>query len=479
MPSDLRIFLSYRRQDSPGHAGRLHDRLATRFGMENVFIDVDAIEPGLDFREVIDSAVGACDVLIAVIGRDWLSATDAAGSRRLENDNDYVRLELEAALDRNVRVIPALVEEAEMPRPEELPHDLDRLAFRNALQFRDGSFHPDVDRLIHVLERLEQQKSEQETVAASLVGGHASGGELAAALEDEVGAKTARPVTSNLPAAPTPFVGREVELGELSATLDQPGVRLVTLTGAGGSGKTRLALELARRQESAYDAVHWVELARLEDPALVFETIARELGAEQELARHIGDRAFLLVLDNFEQVAAAAAELATLLGACANLNVVVTSREPLHLRGEHEYPVPVLTESEAVAFFRLRAESLGPVVSENGAVTEICRRLDCLPLALELAAARAKLLSPGAMLSRLDQRLPLLTGGPRDAPERQRTLRATIAWSYELLGADEQQLFACLAVFAGGCTLEAAEQVCEADLDTLQSLVDKSLVLQS
>jgi tetratricopeptide (TPR) repeat protein len=147
--------------------------------------------------------------------------------------------------------------------------------------------------------------------------------------------------------------------------------------------------------------------------------------------------------------------------------------------GEHEYPVPPLAEAEAVGFFLQRAQALVPQVSSNGEVIEICRRLDCLPLALELAAARVKLLSPKAILARLEQRLPLLTGGARDAPERQRTLRATIEWSYELLSPTEQRLFARLAVFAGGCTLDAAEEVCQAELDTLSSLVDKSLLRQS
>ena len=310
-----------------------------------------------------------------------------------------------------------------------------------------------------------------------------SGREFAAALHsalaDEPAATVPRAPT-NLPVAPTPFLGRERELAELAALITRPEVRLVTLTGAGGSGKTRLALELARRRTAAYEhGAFWVGLAPLRDPSLVLESAAQVLEAEQELALHIGDRQLLLLLDNFEHVMAGAPQLAELLARCPNLNLLVTSREPLRVTGEHEYPVPPLMEADAVRFFCERAQALVPDVSANGDVLEICRRLDCLPLALELAAARVKVLSPKAILARLEQRLPLLTGGARDAPERQRTLRATIEWSHELLSPEEQRLFARLSVFAGGCTLEAAEEVCEADLDTLSSLVDKSLLRQS
>ena len=184
----------------------------------------------------------------------------------------------------------------------------------------------------------------------------------------------------------------------------------------------------------------------------------------------------LLLLDNFEHLLPAAPELGELLAACPNLTLLVTSRASLHLSGEREYVVLPLREADAVSLFHERVRATGRRAPENGEVAEICRRLDHLPLAIELAAARAKVLSARALLERLEQRLPLLTGGARDLPERQRTLRATIDWSHDLLRAEEQRLFARLAVFAGGCTLEAAEEVCEADLDTLQSLVEKSLL---
>ena len=222
-----------------------------------------------------------------------------------------------------------------------------------------------------------------------------------------------------------------------------------------------------------------MDLPALRDPRLVGSTIAQALGSTTEPAAAIGDSRMLIVLDNFEQVVEAAADLAELVAACPNLTVLVTSREPLHIAAEREYPVTGLSEPDAVALFHERVRASGAGVASDGEATEICRRLDHLPLAIELAAARVKVLPPGALLERLEQRLLLLTGGPRDLPARQRTLRATIDWSYDLLGSPEQVLFARLAVFAGGCTLEAAEEICEADLDTLQSLVEKSLLRQS
>ena len=282
---------------------------------------------------------------------------------------------------------------------------------------------------------------------------------------------------TNLPVQPTPFVGRERELAEVLALLRDSHVRLLTLTGAGGSGKTRLALQVAAEAETEYpDGVFWVPLQTLRDPELVEPTIAQVVGARDGLALHLSSKRTVLLLDNFEQVISAAQNLGDLCARLPNLKLLVTSREPLHLAGEREYPVPPLREHEAVAFFGERARAVKPDFTEDGPVLEICRRLDCLPLALELAAARVKVLSMEDLLRRLDKRLPLLTGGPRDAPERQRTLRATIGWSYELLTPDEQRLFAGLAIFAGSCTLEAAEEVCQADVDAIAALVDKSLL---
>ena len=282
---------------------------------------------------------------------------------------------------------------------------------------------------------------------------------------------------SNLPVQPTPFVGREKELGELLVLVQQEELRLLTLTGAGGSGKTRLAVQAAAEVVEQHEhGVWWVGLQAVRDTELVLPAIASAIGAKDELAEHIGGRRMLLVLDNLEQLVEAAPGLGSLLSSCPRLRLLVTSREPLRLAGEQEYPVPPFVEQEAVGFFFSRARAVRPGFEDDGSVRAICARLDHLPLALELAAARVKALSPAQILERLEQSLPLLTGGARDAPERQRTLRGTIGWSYELLAPEEQRLFSSLSVFAGGCSLEAAEQALGADLDGLQSLVDKSLL---
>jgi predicted ATPase/class 3 adenylate cyclase len=282
---------------------------------------------------------------------------------------------------------------------------------------------------------------------------------------------------TTLPVPATPFLGRERELQEVVALLADEDVRLLILTGAGGSGKTRLAAQAAADVSELYpDGIFWVGLAGLREPAFVTSTIAQVLGAKESLAEHIGSKRLLLLLDNFEHLLSAAPELSELVAACPNVTLLATSRESLHLRSEREYVVLPLREADAVALFHERVRASGAGAATDSEATEICRRLDHLPLAIELAAARVKVLQPGALLERLEQRLPLLTGGARDLPARQRTLRTTIDWSYDLLSFSEQRLFARLAVFAGGCTLEAAEEVCEADLDTLQSLVEKSLL---
>jgi predicted ATPase len=275
---------------------------------------------------------------------------------------------------------------------------------------------------------------------------------------------------TNLPRPASSFVGREKEVEEVRSRL-QDGARLLTLTGPGGSGKTRLAIEAAGELVPEFKAgVFWVELAPVRDPALVVEAIGQTLGARDGLAAHVGDRELLLLLDNLEQVVEAAPDLASLVEACPNLRLLVTSRELLRVRGEVEYPVLPLADPDAVELFCSRARA-GP----DEAVEELCAALDNLPLALELAAARASILTPRQILERLADRLDLFRGG-RDADPRQQTLRATIEWSYDLLGPDEQRLFARLSVFPGGCVVEAATEVAEANIETLQSLVDKNLV---
>jgi predicted ATPase/class 3 adenylate cyclase len=283
---------------------------------------------------------------------------------------------------------------------------------------------------------------------------------------------------TNLPVQPTPLVGREAELSELLGLLGE--ARLVTLTGAGGSGKTRLALQAAAELVEEYgDGVWWVSLAALRDPELVEPTIAQVVGAKDGLAGHLRSKKTMLLLDNLEQLLEAAPQIAALVAEAPELRVLATSRERLAIGAEQEYPVPTLVPAEAVALFTARARRLRPRFEPDEHVEEICRRLDGLPLALELAAARVKVLTPAQIAERLDRSLELLTAGSRDTPERQRTLRATIEWSYDLLDEKEKELFASLAVFAGSFELEAAENVCKADLDTLASLVDKSLLRQT
>jgi predicted ATPase/class 3 adenylate cyclase len=280
---------------------------------------------------------------------------------------------------------------------------------------------------------------------------------------------------TNLPTQPTPLIGRERELDECGALLREH--RLVTLTGPGGSGKTRLALQLAADALDDFPhGVFWVPLQALRDPELVVPTIAQTLGASDGLADYVGDKRLLLLLDNVEQVIEAAPALAELLEATGNAKLVVTSREPLRITGEQRYGVEPLPELDAVTLFVERARAADASFEPSAAVVEICRRLDRLPLALELAAARVSVLSADELLARLVRALPLLTIGTRDAPARQRTLRATIEWSHDLLDDAEQRLFRRLAVFATSFGLDALEPVCEAGLDTLQSLVDKSLV---
>jgi predicted ATPase/class 3 adenylate cyclase len=321
---------------------------------------------------------------------------------------------------------------------------------------------------------------------------------------------SARSPRHNLPAQTTPLIGREVDVERVCDLLRRDDVRIVTLTGAGGVGKTRVGLQVATRLlDHLLDGVFCVPLAPIGDPELVIPTIARVLGLRETSGRplldtlkgHLREKRLLLLLDNFEQILPAAPLVAELLAACPGLKTLVTSRAVLHLRGEQEYALPPLAcpdpkrppqveslaQYAAVALFVQRAavvKSAFAITDESApAIAEICHRVDGLPLAIELAAARIKLLSPRALLARMERRLPLLTGGAHDLPERQRTLRDTIAWSYDLLDEPERRLFRRLSVFAGGFTLESAEAVCDEDgslgisiLDGLATLLAQSLV---
>ena len=310
----------------------------------------------------------------------------------------------------------------------------------------------------------------------------------------QLGAEAFPPLKSlnqtNLPVQPTPFLGRDADLQQLTRLLEREGLRLLTLTGPGGSGKTRLSLQAAAEVVDAYPGgVSFVPLASLADPDLLVPSVTTTLGlrdradasAEEVLVSHIGSKRTLLVLDNLEQLLpAAATTIARVCASAPGLTAVVTSREPLRVAGEHEYSVAPLVDEDAVALFVERAQAVTAdvVLSEDDRqiVLEICSRLDRLPLALELAAARLRILTLADLRDRLERRLSLLTGGARDAPERQRTLHATIAWSYDLLDEDERRFFERLSVFSGGASLDAALEVSGADLDAIESLIDKSLI---
>jgi predicted ATPase len=280
---------------------------------------------------------------------------------------------------------------------------------------------------------------------------------------------------TNLPVQPTPLVGRQHELRQVTDLLRSG--RLLTLTGPGGSGKTRLALQAAAELVEEFpDGVWFVSLAPVVDPLLVLPTLAATIGAKDDLHEYLRPRHTLLLLDNLEQVLDVAPELSELLVGAPSVKVLATSRERLSLGAEQEYIIPTLPLNEAVELFVARARQLDAAFSADGAVAEICRRLDGLPLAVELAAARIKILTPDQIVRRLDHRLDVLHTTARDAPARQRTLRATIDWSYELLNDEEKGLFARLAVFAGSFDLEAVERVAQNDLSVLESLVDKSLM---
>jgi predicted ATPase/DNA-binding CsgD family transcriptional regulator len=312
----------------------------------------------------------------------------------------------------------------------------------------------------------------------------------------------------NLPASVTSFIGREAELAPIASLLSDPSIRLVTLTGPPGTGKTRLALQAAGEMSGNFDhGVFFVPLAPIRNPDLLANAIAKVLGlggirgqaAGETLAAYLRAKETLLLLDNFEHIISAASLVANLLAAASALKVLVTSREKLHLSGEHEFPVTPLelpdstlreplsdlSQRESISLFTGRAQAARPdfqLTTENAdAVAKICFKLDGLPLAIELATARLKLFDPESLLELVEDSLNALTGGPLDLPARQRTMRGTTDWSYELLEPDERRIFARLGVFLGGFTIEAAERVCSGDLvvdmtDMLTSLLNKSLL---
>jgi predicted ATPase len=453
--SERRLFLSYRREDAAGHAGRLADHLLDRFGQGSVFMDVESIEAGINFAEAIERAINEADAVLVVIGPGWLDAASSSGSRRLDEPEDFVRREIEAALASDVRVIPVLVGGVSMPGEDRLPPTLAELARRNAVELLDRRWREDVDVLVDVVEGRER----------SLLG--------------------------NLPAQPTPFLGRERELAELIELLRRDDTRLLTLTGPGGIGKTRLAIQAASKLAHTYPGGAWlVGLASVTDPDLVIVEVARVIEAREAadgavvdaIAARLSRGRTLIVLDNVEQLLPdAAAPIAQLSAAAASLELIVTTRQRLHVTAEREFALATLGEDAAVELFvdRARASRGDFALSDQAqrdTVAALCARLDGLPLAIELAASRVRLLPPQALLTRLGRRLELLRGGARDRPERQQTLRATLDWSFDLLDAEERRLFARLSVFSGGFRLDAAEAVCGCDIDGVETLLENSLL---
>jgi predicted ATPase len=446
------VFLSYRRDDTRGYAGRLHDVLGEQFGPEQVFIDVDGLAPGIDFAAALDERVSKADVVLVLIGPRWASASRPDGSLRLNERDDYVRAEIEAALRGELPIIPVLLADARMPDAADVPESLRPVLRYNAIEISDARWRFDVGRLTSAIEQLVSERGER-------------------APSEATGAE------ARLPPLPTPTIGREREIGTLVGLLERPDVRLVSIIGPGGIGKTRLALNVAARLGSSFEAgVRFVDLSGIVDAENVPSAIAQAIGQGDDPAELVGERQMLLVIDNFEHVIAAADVIARLLDRCPNLKLLVTSRVRLDLRAEHDFAVPPLEPNEAVDLFVAAARAIDPSFAPDVAVGEICERLDRLPLAIELAAARTGVLSTESIRDRLDRRLSLLTSGPRDLPTRQRTLRATIQWSVDLLEPAPRELLARLAVFIGGFDLEAAEQIAEADLDALAALVDHNLV---
>jgi predicted ATPase/class 3 adenylate cyclase len=664
-----RVFLSYRRTDTAGYAGRLNEDLRRRLGSDNVFIDVENIQPGANFEDVLKETVSRCDTLLVLIGRLWLEP-GLDGTRRLDDPKDYVGFEIAHALATGKRTIPVLLDGARFPSPGELPDRVAGLAKLQAFTVSDRHWSLDVDLLVQTMrgvtsrsvpwtsddeaadslpqgtvallftdiegstalltkvgiEVYSQILSDHHELMRSAIKAHdgtevdtsgdsffvvfsssrdcvAAAAEMQRSLESHswpgsehprvrmgihtgeaqhttaglVGLDVHRasrissaahggqvllsettmsvvrdsmpeglsyrdlgmhrlkdlgrpqqifqlvveglendfaPIRSlenpklrnNLPAQLSSFIGRATQLGEVRELVKDS--RLVTLTGAGGSGKTRLALQVgAELLDGSGEGVWFVDLAPVSEPGLVSSTVAQAIGVREEpgravsetLVEAVGDRYLLILLDNCEHLIDASAKLVdSLMRSCSRVHVLATSREPLAITGERVYRVPTMTvpaedddptttSSEAVELFTERAAEVRPgfVVDGNNAeaIASICRRIDGVPLAIELAAARVASMDVSEIEARLNKRFSLLTTTNRSVLPRQQTLRALVDWSYGLLTALERETLCRLSVFAGGWDLSAAEAVCVTEeteifelADLLRSLVDKSLV---
>jgi predicted ATPase len=454
-----RVTLSYRRDDSAAITRLLFERLTQRYGRESVFMDIDAIELGEDFRERIDRALRQTDYLLVMIGSRWLGPLPDGGTRIMEPD-DPVRMEVERALELGIPIVPVLLDQTKMPGAGELPAALDKLTYLNAAVVSAGrEFDSQLERIVGFLER------------------------------------TRATPRHNLPLQVTSFVGREAEVAKITALLEQH--RLVTLVGSGGVGKTRTSLQVAANAvDRSDDGVWFIELAPLASGDYVPATIAQILGVTlgdgdplAQLVAALTSKRMLLVFDNCEHLVEATARVvAALITGCPQITIVASSRQALGITGEATFRMPSLPVPVAVALFVERAQAVNDrfeLTDEDAPiVADICRRLDGVALAIELAAARVKMLRPAQLRARLDERFRVLTGGGRDRLPRQQTLRALIDWSHDLLDAREQMLFRRLGIFVNGFTLEAAVAVGGGDdldefevFDLVASLTEKSLVM--
>jgi non-specific serine/threonine protein kinase len=506
----FRIFISYRRSDSGPYARNLYDSLSQRFGPTNVFYDLDSIAPGRDFVAVLDETLRSADVVLVVIGPAWLEVRDDKGRRRLDDPDDYVRVEVEAALRApDLRVIPVLVSDAKMPGPRSLPDALAQLTRRNAICLSDEHWRATINELVSVLGTAYDEVMADEPPAARS-GSDAERSERVLGRRRETGlGSTSR----------SSLIGRAEVLARLMTELSRPG--LVTITGPGGIGKTRLLREAHVRLRDRFPKTYVVELADVRGAVGAQAALADALVPDHRVGTHLDDastadnwiarlpprassRRSLLLIDNCEHLLDDLPRIvSSLLDACAQLSVVATSREPLGCAGERVIPVaplecPGAGESHSaerladVAAVRLlveRARDAGADVHVSQetapAIGSICRQLDGIPLALELAAPLLTALSPDDLAARLSGQVPFLTNRNDDA--RHRTLHQTIDWSYQLLDDVQRTLLRRLGVFVGGFDLAAAEDVCADESDpalveslvslALAELVSKSLVM--
>jgi predicted ATPase/DNA-binding SARP family transcriptional activator len=492
-PKVLQTYVSKLRTQLPACA-----RIETRGGGYALELDEDALDAGRFERLLAEARTAARDgnpALAASLLRRGLGLWRGQAYGELAYE-EFARGEVERLEELRLVALEERIEaELQLGREAELLPELRSLAYTYPLRERlQAQAMLALYRCGHQADALEVYAAARATLVEEL--GLEPGAELRdmqrRILQHDSAlapAPAAYAAVAPLPASATPLIGREREVIELRQLLGRDEVRLVVLTGAGGSGKTRLALEVARDSAPSFaNGVAFVELAPLRDPTLLAITISGALGIQAAgdplgtLTTALAPRELLLVVDNAEHVRAGTPILTELIARVSRLTIFVTSRVVLHLSGEHVYPVEPLGSDAAAHLFLERArEADARFQTQRGEETVIRRivdRLDGLPLAIELAASRTRTLSPTELLRRLDARLPLLVGGPRDLPARQRTIRATLEWSFDLLAAGEQRDLARLSVFAGGCTLEAAVAVCETTLDRLSALVDHNLVLR-